>query len=81
LAIGQNHTYDGKKVFWKGRKPGLFVNLGQFPCTWILIHIPNTYPDPGQPNQYGSMHKTEKNARKPEDFFRYKKWLQDGAEE
>ncbi len=31
----------------KGRKPGLFVNFGQFPCSWIRIRIPNTDADPG----------------------------------
>ncbi len=31
----------------KGRKPGLFLNFGQFPCSWIRIRIPNTDPDPG----------------------------------
>jgi hypothetical protein len=42
----------------KGRKPGLFVNFGQFPCSWIRIRIPNTDPDPGQPNECGSGSKT-----------------------
>jgi hypothetical protein len=28
--------------FLKGRKPVLFVNFGQFPCSWIWIRIPNT---------------------------------------
>ncbi len=28
----------------KGRKSGLFVNFGQFPCYWIRILIPNTDP-------------------------------------
>ncbi len=40
------HTYEGTKAFLKGRKPGLFVNFGQF-------HAQG--PDPGQPNQCGSM--------------------------
>jgi hypothetical protein len=35
------------KAFLKCRKPGLFVNFGQFPCSWIRIRIPNPYP--GQP--------------------------------
>ncbi len=39
-------------TFSKGRKPGLFVNFDQFPCSWIRIRIPNMYPNPGQPNQY-----------------------------
>ncbi len=36
---------------------GLFVNFDQFPCYWIRIRIriPYTDPDPGKPNQYGSM--------------------------
>jgi hypothetical protein len=28
--------------FLKGRKPVLFVNFGQFPCSWIQIRIPKT---------------------------------------
>ncbi len=41
-------TYQGTKVFLKGRKPVLFVNFGQFPCSWIRIRIriPNKDPDP-----------------------------------
>jgi hypothetical protein len=35
----------------QGRKPGLFVNFGKFPYSWIRIRIPNTVSDPGQPNQ------------------------------
>jgi hypothetical protein len=32
----------------KGSTSGIFVNFGQFfPCSWILIRIPNTDPDPG----------------------------------
>ncbi len=41
--IGQKHTY---KAFSKGRKPGLFVNFDQLPCSWIRIRIPNMHPDP-----------------------------------
>jgi hypothetical protein len=37
----------------KGKKPGLFVNFGQFPCSWIRIRISNTDPDQGQPNECG----------------------------
>jgi hypothetical protein len=40
-------TYEGTKAFLKSRKPGLFVNFVQFPCSWIQICIPNTDPDPG----------------------------------
>jgi hypothetical protein len=29
-----------KKDFLKGRKPGLFVNFGKFPCSWIRMRIP-----------------------------------------
>jgi hypothetical protein len=29
------HTYEGKKVYLKGRKQCLFVNCGRFPCSWI----------------------------------------------
>ncbi len=36
---GQKRTYEGTKAFLKGRKPGLFVNFGQFPCSWIQIRI------------------------------------------
>ncbi len=34
-----------------GRLKCLFVNFGQFPCSWILIQVPNTDPDPRKPNQ------------------------------
>jgi hypothetical protein len=44
----------GAEAFLKGRKPGLFVNFGQFPFFWILIRIPNTDPDKGQLNECGS---------------------------
>jgi hypothetical protein len=30
-------TYEGTKTFLKGRKSGLFSNLGQFPCSRIRI--------------------------------------------
>jgi hypothetical protein len=30
----------GSKTLLKGRKPGSFVNHGQFPCCWIRIRIP-----------------------------------------
>ncbi len=45
--------YKGTKAFLKNRKPGFFVNCGQFSCSWTrsLIRIPNTDLDPGQPNQ------------------------------
>jgi hypothetical protein len=33
----------------KKKKPGLFVNFGEFPCSWIRIRIPIMDPDPGQP--------------------------------
>ncbi len=40
---------------FKCNKPGLFVNFGQFPCSWIQIcvRIPNTDPYSGHPNQCG----------------------------
>jgi hypothetical protein len=44
-----------QKPVVKGNKPGLIVNFGQFPFSWIRIRIPNTDPDPGQPNLCGSM--------------------------
>ncbi len=44
----------GSKTLLKGKKPGTFVNYGQFPYCWIWIRIPHTDPDPGQPNQSGS---------------------------
>ncbi len=43
-GIGQETS---TKAFLKGRKPGLFLNFGQFPCSRIRIRIPNTDPDPG----------------------------------
>jgi hypothetical protein len=48
----KKHTLEGTKAVLKGRKPGLFVKSGQNPCSWI--RIPNTDPDPGQPNECGS---------------------------
>jgi hypothetical protein len=45
------HRYEGTKVFLTGRKPRLFVNYGQFPCSWIRTCILNEYQDPGQTNQ------------------------------
>jgi hypothetical protein len=51
--MGQKHTYKGTKAFLKGRKPGLLEYFLQFPCSWIRICIPNTEPDPGQPNECG----------------------------
>jgi hypothetical protein len=54
LVKGQKiPTYQGTKAFFKGRKPGFFVNFGQFPYSWIhiRIRIPNTDPDP-LPNIY-----------------------------
>ncbi len=54
MYLNQKHgTYEGKP-FWKGRKPDLLINFGQFPCSWIQIRIPNTDPDPGQPKKCGS---------------------------
>jgi hypothetical protein len=43
----------GTKVFLKGWNSGLLVNFVQFPCSWIRIRIPNTDPDPEEPNQCG----------------------------
>jgi hypothetical protein len=51
----------------KGRKPGLFVNFGQFPCSWTWIRIPNIDPDPEQSKECGSMliwiHNTDKEKK------------------
>jgi hypothetical protein len=54
-------TYEGTrtKAFLKGRKPDLFFNFGQFPCSRIRIRIPNTYPDQGMPNKCGSGSKAQ----------------------
>jgi hypothetical protein len=50
--IGQKHTYDGTQAFLNDRKPpGSFINLVSFHAD---PHS-NTDPDPGQPNQWGSM--------------------------
>jgi hypothetical protein len=56
--MGEKHIYERTKAFFKSRKPGLFVNFRQFRCSWIRIRIPNTdpNPDPGEPNQCGSIH-------------------------
>jgi hypothetical protein len=37
-----------------GRKPGLFVNFGLLPCSWIRFRLPNTDPDPRYPHECGS---------------------------
>jgi hypothetical protein len=58
IKVGNRpHTVPMKlpKAFFKGRKPGFFLNFGQLPCFWIRILIPNTDPDLGQPNECGSM--------------------------
>jgi hypothetical protein len=48
----KKNTYEGTKAC---RKPGLYVNFGQFPCSWIQIRISNKDPpDPGQSNECGS---------------------------
>jgi hypothetical protein len=41
-----------KSILKVGRKLGLFVCFGKFPCSWIRILYG---PDPGQPKQCGSM--------------------------
>ncbi len=51
-VIGQRTYSEGTKALLKGRKPGLFVNFGQFTCSWIRIRIPNTDPDPRQPKKW-----------------------------
>jgi hypothetical protein len=43
------------KAFLKGWNLGLFVNFGQFLCSWIRNRIPDMVPDQGEPNQCGSM--------------------------
>jgi hypothetical protein len=40
-----------KNLFKKGIKPDFFFNFDRFSCSWIRIRIPNTDPDPGQPNE------------------------------
>jgi hypothetical protein len=35
----KKHTYEGTKAFLKGRKPGLFVNFGQYPSSAFPIRI------------------------------------------
>jgi hypothetical protein len=51
---GQTLKSQKVEVCFEDRKPGLFVNFVQFPCSWIGISITNADPDPGQPNQCGS---------------------------
>ncbi len=41
----QNNTDPYKCIFERQKTPGLFVNSGQFQCSWIQIRIPD--PDPG----------------------------------
>ncbi len=43
------------KAFLKGWNSGIFVNFGQFLCSWIRIHIPDMDPDQGESSQRGSM--------------------------
>ncbi len=38
-----------------GWNPGLSVNFDKFNCSWIRIRISNIDPDPGEPDQCGSM--------------------------
>jgi hypothetical protein len=30
---------EGKKVYFKGGKPSVLVNFGNFPCSWIRTRI------------------------------------------
>jgi hypothetical protein len=55
-AYDYEYRYVVIKAILKGWKSGLFVDFGQFPCPLIRIRIriPNTDPDPGEPNHYGS---------------------------
>jgi hypothetical protein len=43
------------KAFFKGSKPSLFVNLGQFTCSWIRNRSRILNTDPGRPYDCGSM--------------------------
>jgi hypothetical protein len=62
FTLSRYHTVLGQKtylrryksLFEKARKPGLLINFGQFPCSWIRIRISNTDPDPGQSSECGS---------------------------
>ncbi len=54
----QKNSDEVTKALFNSRKPGLFVNFVQLPWSWIRIRIPNTDPDPGQPNQCGSGYTT-----------------------
>jgi hypothetical protein len=47
----------GTKAFLKWKKPGLFFNFCQLPCSWIWIwvRIPKTDPDPLQQKECGFM--------------------------
>jgi hypothetical protein len=56
-------SYVGTKTFLIDRKPGLFVNFGQFPCSWIRIHIPNTDTDPRQPYEWALAANTDPDPR------------------
>jgi hypothetical protein len=57
VVIGQETYLRGKKGFLKRSQTRnrIFVNFGQFPCSWIRIRIPTTDPYPGQPNECGSL--------------------------
>ncbi len=50
------------KGIFDRQEPSLFMNFCNFPYSWIRIRLPHTDPDPGQPNECGSMwiriHKT-----------------------
>ncbi len=50
--LHEKYTYGSTKAFLK---PGLFINLVQFPCSWIQNRIPSTDPDAEQPIECGSM--------------------------
>jgi hypothetical protein len=49
--MGQKTYHEVTKTFLKGRKPGLFVNVDQFPFSWIRIRFPNADLDPIQDSQ------------------------------
>jgi hypothetical protein len=44
----KKHTYEGKKAFLEGRKRGLFLNFGRFPCSLVRILYSYTDPDPAK---------------------------------
>jgi hypothetical protein len=45
--VSQKVEFLHEKYTNEGRKPGLFANIGKFPCSWIRIQDSQMNADPG----------------------------------